>query len=310
MPPRKELNWINVVFFTCSPLAAFISVGCYLYYQGLHPGDLASFWCMLCCTGLAINAGYHHYYSHQSYECHKAVQVFYLLFGAAAIQNSALCWASNHRYHHRFLEQEGDPYNIRKGFFWAHVGWTFYKNRASPDRRFANVPDLQADRLAMWQHRYHLPIGVGVGFLFPFLFGLTYARPWGSLLWGGLLRMVLFHHITFLVNSAGHSSGSQPYSAQNSSRDNWWLTFLMFGGGYHNFHHTFPGDYRGGVAWYHWDPSKWWVWGLHRVGLTWRLHRTPRSSLLKARREMASLKSQPVLERQPKERETACQHNR
>ena len=302
MPSCRAVNWIHVVFFTLSPLVAFLGVGVYAYHQDLHPGDLVSFCFMLCCTGLAINAGYHHYYSHRSYECHPVVQAFSLLFGAAAIQNSALCWASNHRYHHRFVDQEGDPYNIGKGFFWAHMGWTFNENKVNPAQRFANVPDLTADRMVMWQYRHYLPLGVGIGFLLPFLIGCIYERPWGGLLWGGLLRMVLFHHITFLVNSAGHAIGSQPYSTRDSSRDNWWLAFLMFGGGYHNFHHTFPGDYRSGVAWYHWDPTKWWIWGLHCVGLTWRLHKTPAGSILRAWMKLESLEVQSSLERRPEER--------
>jgi stearoyl-CoA desaturase (delta-9 desaturase) len=302
MPQHRAYNWINVLFFTVSPLGALIGVGYYVHRQGLHPGDWASFWFMLCCTGLAINAGCHHYYSHRSYECHWIVQIFYLLFGAAAIQNSTLVWASNHRAHHRFVDQEGDPYNIRRGFFWAHMGWTFYQNPLPPERRFANVPDLTADRLVMWQHRYYLPLSVGTGFLLPLLLGCVYGRPWGSLLWGGLLQMVLFHHITFLVNSAGHSTGSQPYSARDSSRDNWWLALLMFGGGYHNFHHTFPSDYRSSVVWYQWDPTKWWIWSLNRAGLARRLRRTPVRSILQAQMRMERFKARGMSDPRLEER--------
>jgi len=306
MPRPAAYNWINVGFFTLSPLSALVGVGYYTYRQGLHPGDWASFWFMLCGTGLAINAGFHHYYSHRSYECHWLVQAFYLLFGAAAIQNSALVWASNHRSHHRFVDQEGDPYNIQKGFFLAHMGWTFYHNPLPPERRFANVPDLLANRLVMWQHRYYLPLSVGTGLLFPLLLGCAYGRPWGSFFWGGLLRMVLFHHITFLVNSAGHSVGSQPYSVRDSSRDNWWLALLMFGGGYHNFHHAFPGDYRSSMAWYQWDPTKWWIWSLNRIGLTWRLNRTPARSILQARLQREGRKRGEMSNSRSEERKEQC----
>jgi stearoyl-CoA desaturase (delta-9 desaturase) len=294
MSAQRALNWTNIIFFTLSPLVAVTGVGFYLYYQGLHWGDLVSFWLMMCVTGLAINAGYHQYYSHRSYECHPVLQAFYLFLGAAALQNSALCWASNHRYHHRFVDQEEDPYNIKKGVFWAHIGWTFYRQKVSSEERFSNVPDLTADRLVMWQHWYYLPLGVGTSFLLPLLIGLAYGRPTGSFLWGGCLRMVLFHHITFLVNSAGHSIGHQRYSDKDSSRDNWWLALLMFGGGYHNFHHAFPGDYRSGVAWYSWDPTKWWVWSLHLLGLTWNLRRTPERAIVKARMTMQQRNRDPL----------------
>jgi stearoyl-CoA desaturase (delta-9 desaturase) len=280
---HREYNWIHVAFFALSPPVALIGVSYSVYRYGLHPGDLVSFGFMLCCTGLAINAGYHHYYSHRSYECHRIVQIFYLLFGAAAIQKSAMSWASRHRAHHRFVDLEGDPYNIQKGFFWAHIGWALYQNPLPPEQQYTNVHDLTADPLAVWQDRYYRSLSLGTCVLLPLVIGCLYGRPWDSFLWGGLLRMVLFQHITFLINSAGHSVGSQPYSTRDSSRDNWWLAFLMFGGGYHNFHHTFPGDYRSSFTWYQWDPAKWWIWSLNRVGLTWHLKRTPAQAIVRAR---------------------------
>jgi stearoyl-CoA desaturase (delta-9 desaturase) len=272
MCSHKELNWFNLVFMTLSPIFAFICVGISLHTQGLHNEDLLTFMLMLVLTGLSITAGYHRYYSHRSYECHMVVQLFYLLFGAAALQNSVLYWASDHRYHHRFVDQEKDPYNITKGIFWAHLSWIFSKE--PPDRSFENIPDLTTNRLVMWQHRYYLPIGFGMCFIAPLLLGLAFGRLWNGLLWGGLLRVVVFHHITFLFLSFAHVTGSQPYSTKNSSRDNWWLAFLTFGDGYHNFHHTFQGDYRSSAAWYQWDPSKWWIWSLSQVRLTWRLNKT------------------------------------
>jgi len=114
-------------------------------------------------------------------------------------QNSVLYWASDHRYHHRFVDQEKDPYNITKGIFWAHLSWIFSKE--PPDRSFENIPDLTANRLVMWQHRYYLPIGFGMCFIAPLLLGLAFGRLWNGLLWGGLLRVVVFHHITFLFLS-------------------------------------------------------------------------------------------------------------
>lgn len=276
-----ELNRLRLALLAFSPVATLIGLGFYLYHQGLHYGDLLSFWFMTSFTGLSVTAGYHRYYSHRSYECHPVLQVFYLLFGAATIQNSALQWASNHTYHHRFVDREGDPHNIRKGVFWTYMGWLLYKDRF--DRSFENVLDLKTHLLVVWQHYYYFPVGIVIGFGLPFLIGLSFGRPWGSFLWGGLLRIVLLHHIAFLGNVVGHFIGPQPYSNRNSSRDNWWLSFLTFGEGYHNFHHTFPCDYRSGIAWYHWDPTKWWIWSLSLFGLTWGLNRTPEKAMLKAR---------------------------
>jgi stearoyl-CoA desaturase (delta-9 desaturase) len=140
---------------------------------------------------------------------------------------------------------------------------------------FSNIPDLINDQLLLAQRRYHLPIGIVIGLGVPFLLGVVFDRPWGGLLWGGLLRVVIAHHLTFFVNSIGHSFGRRPYSELNSSRDSTLLALVTLGEGYHNFHHAFPGDYRNGVRLYHWDPTKWWIFALSRVGLASRLNRTP-----------------------------------
>jgi stearoyl-CoA desaturase (delta-9 desaturase) len=187
------------------------------------------------------------------------------------------------------------------------MGWILYKD-APELQSFGNVLDLKTKPLVVWQHRYYLPLVLVSCFLLPVLIGLRYGRPGGSVLWGGLLRVVLFHHITFLVNSASHTIGSQPYSRADSSRDNWWLAFLMFGGGYHNFHHTFPGDYRSGIAWYHWDPVKWWVWGLQWIGLTWRLKRTPKQAILRTQQRMRYTTGRLEPEQPPEERNDQWQH--
>jgi stearoyl-CoA desaturase (delta-9 desaturase) len=285
MSQPRQLIWLNVVFIAASPVAAGLAVGFYAASQGFHPGDLVNFATMMLLTGFSITAGYHRYFSHRSYECHPLLQAFYLLFGAAALQAPALKWVSQHRDHHRFVDQERDPYNIKKGFFWAHLGWTLYRDDRRPTPQ--QLPDLAQNRLLLAQDRYHLALGLGVGLGVPFLIGLAFGRPLGGVLWGGLLRIVAAHHGTFLINSVGHFFGRQPYSQRDSSRDSALLALLTLGEGYHNFHHAFPGDYRNGVRWYHWDPTKWWICTLRALGLTWRLNRTPMERVRRLRRALA-----------------------
>jgi stearoyl-CoA desaturase (delta-9 desaturase) len=274
MSTQGQLNWRTIGFVFASPLASIGGLWFYIGRQGVEPGDVICLVTMTVLTGLAITAGYHRYYSHRTYECHRAIQAFYVLFGAAALQAPVLRWVHDHRDHHRFVDHDEDPYNISKGFFWAHVGWTFYRDDG---RDFlGRIPDLARDRLLQWQDRYFSLLGLVVGLGFPFVVGLFFGRPWGGVLWGGLVRVVLAHHCTFLINSAGHYIGHQRYSSRNSSRDSPLLALLTLGEGYHNFHHTFPRDYRNGIRWYHWDPTKWWIAGLAAVGLAWRLHKTPR----------------------------------
>ena len=101
----------------------------------------------------------------------------------------------------------------------------------------------------------------------------------GGMIYGGFLRIVVVHHATFLINSAAHTWGTQPYSTANTSRDSPILSFFTFGEGYHNFHHTFQADYRNGHKWYHWDPSKWWIKSASWIGMTKDLHRIPKKTI-------------------------------
>ena len=208
------------------------------------------------------------------------MRAFYLLFGAAAFQHSVLSWASDHRRHHKNIDEDADPYNIRKGFLWAHVGWLMFKQPNPED--FSNVPDLTADPMIRWQHRYYVPLAVTMGFVVPLAIGYTIGHPWGCLLWAGLFRTVIVHHSTFFVNSLAHTLGRRPYSIAVSARDSVVTALLTMGEGYHNFHHRFATDYRNGVRRHQWDPTKWLIRGLEAVGWAWALSRTPREKIIAA----------------------------
>jgi stearoyl-CoA desaturase (delta-9 desaturase) len=281
----RSLNWTNAVFFAATPIAAAAGTWLYARGNGIAAGDLVAFVAMMALSSVGIIAGYHRYYAHRTYECRPALQAFYLVAAASGFHQSALVWASEHRDHHRFVDTARDPYNIRKGFLWAHIGWILHgKTRAE----FANVPDLVSDPLVRAQHRFWLPLAALTGFGLPALIGLAFGRPLGGFLWGGMVRLVLFQHCTFLVNSAAHTSGKQPYTARESARDSWWLSLLTFGEGHHNFHHAFPGDYRIGFAWWHFDPAKWWIGFMGSLGLASRLHRTPQEHIDRARARESS----------------------
>jgi stearoyl-CoA desaturase (Delta-9 desaturase) len=228
-----------------------------------------------------VTAGYHRCFAHKAYVCNPAIQAFYLFFGAMALQNSALKWSSDHRDHHRYVDRHWDPYNIQRGGLWAHILWLFYTE--PPERTYDNVPDLHANRLVRWQFRFNGAIGIIAGLGIPTLIGALFGRPVGGLLWGGFLRIVLIHHTTFLVNSVAHLYGTQPYTQGNSGRDNAFLSLITNGEGYHNFHHKFPSDFRNGVRWYQWDPTKWLIKLLGFVGLARDLVRTPESVIEKTR---------------------------
>ena len=292
-----KFSWINTSFLLLTPVLTVILIPLYVWNYGFTWADFFLLLAMTLATGISITAGYHRLFAHQTYESHSIVRFFYLAFGAAALQNSAYKWASDHRYHHRFVDKEGDPYSIKKGFFYAHMGWIFQEDPTG--RSFANIQDLEKDTLVRWQHQFYLWIAVVVGFGLPTLVGLLYGRPLAGFLWGGLFRTVFVHHGTFFINSAAHVFGTQPYSRKNTARDCWWLAFFTNGEGYHNFHHAFANDYRNGIRWYDWDPSKWLIQALHRLGLANNLQKTPEAIILKAKLEADHDLLQEALEKKP-----------
>lgn len=294
---KNKLNWGNVLFLILSPLAAVIWGLYYTHQYGVTVGDIALFVAMFFATGLSITGGYHRLFAHVTYEAHPVLKLFFLVFGACAMENSVLHWAADHRLHHRYTDTDHDPYNAGQGFWYSHIGWIFYQS--PDDRDFSVVQDLMKDPLVMWQHRNTVKIGLVAGLGLPFLVGLLTGRPGGALLWGGLIRIVFVQHATFFINSLAHMWGKQPFSRDDSSRDSWWLALITNGEGYHNFHHTFPSDYRNGLRWFQWDPTKWVIAAGQRLGLTQKLHRVPAHLILKARIRVEAIEAEQRLVQLP-----------
>ena len=267
-----RINWVTTLFLVLTPLVGAIWGTLHILAMGVGASEVAVFAFYVCATGFSITTGYHRHFAHGSYECSRIVKVFYLLFGAAAFQQSVLSWCSDHRRHHRHLDHEQDPYSITHGFFWAHMGWLLVTDHKHAED-YSNVPDLVADPWIRWQDRQYIPIAVFMGFVVPFALGWAVGHPWGFLLWAGIFRVVLVHHSTFLVNSLAHRIGRRPYLRAISARDSIVTAVLTFGEGYHNFHHRFATDYRNGVGRAAWDPTKWLIRGLEMVGLAWDLRR-------------------------------------
>jgi stearoyl-CoA desaturase (delta-9 desaturase) len=237
-------------------------------------------------TGLAITTGYHRLWAHKTYDAHWSVRLVLMLFGTMALQNSILVWASNHRTHHTYVDNdEQDPYSASRGLWYSHIGWMLRSYR-SGETDFSNVRDLQKDPIVAFQHRWYLPLALVLNFGLPLTLGWVHGDLLGMFLLAGVLRLVVSHHLTFLINSVAHAFGPQPYSDEHSARDNGWLAFLTYGEGYHNFHHQFAHDYRNGVRWWHWDPSKWIICSLSWLGLTRKLKRTPAVVIQRARLAM------------------------
>jgi stearoyl-CoA desaturase (delta-9 desaturase) len=277
----RERDWTNILFLLVTPVIGLGGTALYASLHGVAWWEPLLFLTLYLAVGLAVGSGYHRCFAHRAFECHRGVETAFLVLGALAMEYSALRWVRDHRAHHRFLDTDLDPHNIGRGAAWAHLLWLFHKGPA--DDGFENVPDLRANPRVLWQHRWFLPLSLGLGLGIPTLVGALLGRPLGGLLWGGFLRIVLVHQATFSVNSLAHLWGSRPYSLAHSARDNAFVAFFTLGEGYHNFHHTFPSDYRYGVRWYQWDPNKWLIRALEAAGLAWNLRATPSSAIDEAR---------------------------
>jgi stearoyl-CoA desaturase (delta-9 desaturase) len=279
---NRKKDWVNIIFLTLTPVIGVFGTALYTWRHGFHLWMLVLMLGMYAAVGMSICAGYHRFFSHKSYEASPIVQFFFAIFGALAAQNSILWWSSSHRVHHKYVDHDWDPYNIRRGFWWAHIFWIFYKNEER-DETFANSPDLKANKIVMWQHRWYKVILMVVGFGLPALIGAACGDWVAGLLWGGFLRIAVIHHTTFFVNSAAHTLGKPLYNAEVSARDNWIVALLTLGEGYHSFHHRFPADFRNGIHWYQWDPAKWLIRAFRAVGLASDLRSTPPPQVEQAR---------------------------
>jgi stearoyl-CoA desaturase (delta-9 desaturase) len=200
-------------------------------------------------------------------------------------------WASDHRRHHKHVDHDEDPYDISKGFFHAHIGWLLFKLLPQPP--FDNVADLKKDPLVMWQHRHIHLLAIMVSFVLPTLAGFAWdgwVGALGGFLIGGVAKVVVLQHGTFLINSACHTIGRQPYSTRCSARDSFLMALFTFGEGYHNYHHEFQHDYRNGVKPWQWDPTKWLIWILSKLGLTSGLRRVPQETIYSTQTRLRDLR--------------------
>lgn len=269
----RSIDYPTMSLFILINLGTLIGLPTFAYFYGYTWVDWTLFGLLYLITGLGITVGYHRLMAHRSFNCHNWVKALLLIAGGLALQNSALKWASAHIRHHARCDEEEDPYNAQLGFWYSHCGWLFYRDPYANDDKYASR--LRQDPVVMWQHRYYIPIVLS-GLVVPFLVGFLYSGWIGGLscfLLAGVGRTFFVLNSTFCINSICHLWGSQPHGASDSSRDSWWVSLLTFGEGYHNYHHMYQSDYRNGPRWYNFDPSKWLIWTMNKLGLAYDLRR-------------------------------------
>lgn len=280
---QPEIDWAVTLFVLITPIAALMMVPLHIVLNGLSWPLILLLVIYGGASNLSITAGYHRLFSHQSYSVSTWVKAIYLFVGAGAFQGSALKWGTDHRRHHRFVDTDLDPYNINRGFFFAHMGWLFWKTPSHLRDQWAQ--DLKKDPWIWLQHKYYVPLAIVSGFMVPTYIGWAMGSPFGGFVFGGLLRIVVTQHSTFLINSYCHYFGQQTYGKKNSAKDSLIMAFFTHGEGYHNFHHHFQADYRNGIRWYDWDPTKWLIKMLALFGAARGLRKVPAHKILQMQLE-------------------------
>lgn len=260
----SSINWPTLIFISIYHLTLLTYVPYYFY---THSFSLSWFALALVIVGfcnICITAGYHRLWSHKAWTCHPIVETLLLAGCTLAMQSSAISWSSDHRWHHSKTDTDQDPYSIKKGFLYAHLTWMFEKR---PDYDEAAVRDLLQKSILRFQHRFYLPLMI-LSQLSVFLFFAYLSQNYtASFVYTFLIRLFLSQHSTWFVNSLAHTWGSRTYCKELTAVDNFFVAILTFGEGYHNYHHAFPRDYRNGIRWFHYDPTKWLIWSLSKLGL-------------------------------------------
>ncbi|KAK6085769.1 delta-9 fatty acid desaturase [Seiridium cupressi] len=262
----NHVNWLNVTFIIFVPLMGCVAA----YFTPLQTYTAIFSVLYYFNTGLGITAGpqgYHRLWAHTSYKASLPLKIYLAAVGSGAVEGSIRWWSRDHRAHHRYTDTEKDPYSVRKGLLYSHLGWMVMKQNPKRIGR-TDITDLNDDPVVVWQHKNFIKCVITMGLVFPTLVcGLGWNDWMGGFIYAGILRIFFVQQATFCINSIAHWLGDQPFDDRNSPRDHVFTALLTLGEGYHNFHHEFPSDYRNAIEWWQYDPTKWSIWAWKKLGL-------------------------------------------
>ena len=273
---KSVLEQSLVIAFMIIPVVALVAAVMLTWGWGITLLDVVIATIAYFGTGLGVTVGFHRHFTHKSFKATRPMKVALAITGSLAFQGSIVSWVADHRRHHAFSDKEGDPHSpwlfgtgplaLVRGFWHAHMGWLFDRDKTNA-RRFA--PDLLADRdVAAVDRQFVLLTIVSLG-VPALLGGLLSWSWWGALtalLWGGLVRVGLLHHVTWSINSICHMAGRRPFGTRDRSANVWWLAVLSFGESWHNLHHADPTCARHGVKRGQIDMSARLIWLFEKFG--------------------------------------------
>lgn len=276
------------------PFVGVVAVATGLWGSNFGWTALGLFAGMYLLSAIGVTVGFHRLFAHHSFETYRWVQFVLVALGSMAVQWSVMKWVAQHRRHHRHSDTPDDPHSphhhghgvrgVLRGAWHAHIGWLFAPD---PPGLYDTVRDLQRNRTvrvasALW------PLWVVLGFALPAVVGGlvegSWAGAWAGIVWGGLVRIFLVHHVTWSVNSACHLWGRQPFRSTDASRNNLLFGILAMGEGWHNGHHAFPTSARHGLRWWELDASYLCIRFMKGMGLAWEVRVPAPKAVDRARR--------------------------
>jgi stearoyl-CoA desaturase (delta-9 desaturase) len=280
---HETLDRIATGTVSVVPFLALGIVCWQVWNELLHWSDIAVFGILYVLTGFGVTVGFHRLFTHRSFATKPWLRGVLAVSGSAAIEGPVISWVADHRKHHAFADQPGDPHSphVDHGVGWrgalrglahAHMGWLFLHTQRGSRQRYA--PDLLADPVVSFVDRtflYWAIGGLGAAFGLGWLIGGTLTAALTGLLWGGAVRLLVLHHVTFSINSLCHFFGRRRFDTDDESRNLAWLSVLSFGEAWHNNHHAFPTSAAHGMRWWEFDSSKLVIRGLEKVGLAWNV---------------------------------------
>ena len=263
------------------PPLALLIVGWLAWNRELHWRDIAIFLVMYIPVVLGVTVGFHRLLTHRSFKTSSALRGLLAVLGTMSVEGPVISWVADHRKHHAFSDRDGDPHSPHvgrapglrgalAGLFHAHVGWLFIHTQRGCRERYA--PDLLADPVIERINSTFLlwaALGLAVPFGLGIAIGHTLKTGLTCLLWGGLVRMLVVHHVTYSINSLCHCFGRRPFDTDDESRNLAWLSPFTFGEAWHNNHHAFPTSAIHGLKSWQFDPSGYLILMLERLGLVW-----------------------------------------
>ena len=297
-PPRSEPAPLAVRVITILaiviPLGGVVAAPFFVWGRGFAGTDLGLLLGMYFLTALGITVGFHRLFVHRSFETYTWLKLVFVILGSMAVQGPMVKWVAMHRRHHRYSDTASDPHSphhegrgvvgVLRGFWHAHIGWFFDADPPDLDRYVKDLAGSRAVQLASALFPLWTLLGLAIPAVLGGLITQRWAGAWTGLIWGGLVRIFLVHHITWSVNSACHLWGLQPYRSDDQSRNNFLFGVLALGEGWHNTHHAFPTSARHGLRWWQIDVSYWVIRTLALLGLAWNLKQPTKEAQFREQR--------------------------